>query len=136
MRRRAIVVRCIAVALLLVGLGTAWWLAFPHRPSHSWKDVRAGVTTEGEVEAWFGPPAEFWPLVLKPGEAEARGLPARPDGQPITLAYNMWWYDGDHFMALEVDDNGLVIRCGGPYPTPPRSAVLRWWREHKPDLFR
>jgi hypothetical protein len=106
------------------------------RPLHSWKDVRARVTTEAEVEAWFGSPAESCPLVLKPGEAEARGLPDRPDGQPITIAYNMWWYDYDHLMAVEVDENGLVISSRGPLVCEPRSPLRRWWREQKPDLFR
>jgi hypothetical protein len=132
--RRAIVVRCLAVALLLVGLGVGWRLAHP-RSAHSWKDVREGVTTEAEVEAWFGPPAQSGVMVLTPDMARMRGIPERPDGQPVNVALKHWWYDDDHFVELEINDEGMVICYRGPAPCPPRSAVRRWWREHKPDVF-
>jgi hypothetical protein len=114
---------------------TAW---SPFRPAqeHSWKEVREGLTTEAEVEAWFGPPCHSGVFVLDQHMARLRGLPDRTDGQPVAVALKHWWHDDDHIMELEIDDAGLVIRCRGPSINPPRSAIRRWWRETaRPYLF-
>ena len=133
--RRRIVVRCIAVGVLLACLAAGWGLAHPRRPAHSpWEDVREGETTVEEVEAQFGPPAESWPFVLAPADAKGWGLPDRPEGYP--LLHSIWQYDDTRFMALDIDEAGVVVRCDGPNPDPPRSALRQWWEDTVvPSLF-
>ena len=133
--RRRIVVRCVAVGVLLACLAVGWRLANPHRVAHSpWEDVQQGVTTAKEVEARFGPPTESLPFVLAPVDAEGWGLPDRPDGHP--LLHSIWRYDDTRFMALDIDEDGVVIRCDGPNSAPPRSALRHWWEDTAvPSLF-
>src|SRR5437899_77483 len=116
--KNPVLVACIAIAVLLgflfLGISINVWLRLPADPRDSWKRVQEGVTTEAEVEALFGPPVMTSQMPLTPDEAHLRGLAEGPDGQPVTVTVNYWWYDEHHIMETEVDDRGVIIRCRGP----------------------
>jgi len=111
--RKSVVIGCAGLASLLVCLSIIW-IFRPLVSSVTPDRLQVGVTTEAEVDAMFGPPIQGKTRVLTPEQARSRGLPARPDGEPITITEKLWWYDDDHIIELEIDERGIVICCRGP----------------------
>jgi hypothetical protein len=113
-----------AALVLLVLLGN-------HCPTKSreFTAVEIGVTSRAEVVELFGPPIRSSSRTLRSEKAQRPGLRNKQNELDRQVTFEYWWYDGDHVIEIEFDEEGTVVSKNGPVYEGPRSPIRRWIRD-------